>query len=207
MAIPTATEARNHLEGYQVNSSILSDGWIEDERDGNVVPYVESYTKRSISDETEQEVTEFYSGVGTSILILNRRPVNELVNLELVRGDELGPISVQSHEPIGSQGLLKAKTNLSEGIFFSIFPKGEKNIKVTYKYSGALPADLKMAIKKLMCVKMLQNISSRTGGGSLSTQGFSRNYGDRGKYTNAMNELSRDAHAIMNRYKSAVVGS
>lgn len=206
MALPTATEARDHLEGYEISSSILSDAWIDDERDNNIVPYVNSYIGTDIS--TEQETTEYCSGVGTSLLSLSRRNINELVSIMLVRGEDIiASIALTSVDLISDEGIIKAKTNLSEGQYFSIFPKGDRNIKITYKHGGSLPNDLKHAVKKLMCVAMLKEISSRTGGGSLSTQGWSRDYGKRGKYSNIMMEFHRDATVILNRYKTSVVGS
>ena len=163
-AIPDADSMRAHLEGYNITTSILSDTWIEDERDNTIVPFVEEYTGSLSAEETK---TEYYSGNGTDTLMLNRRNINSLVSIEFVRaGDLLGNISLGSIQLIASEGILKAKTNISEGLLFSLFSKGEKNIRIAYKIGGTVKDDIEMAIKKLTCVAMLTNLEGRTGGGA-----------------------------------------
>ena len=154
-AIPTATECRNHLEGYNITTSIISDAWVEEERDYVIVPFVESIIKTSLSSETT--ATEYYSGNGTDIIILNRRGnINSIDTIEFVDGaDIVGSVSVQSVELINNEGIIKSKTNLSEGMVFTVFPKGNHNIKITYKYGNTIEDDVELAIKKLVCNSML----------------------------------------------------
>ena len=204
-SIPTATEIRAHLEGYNITTSIISDAWIEDERDNSVIPMVEQIVGSLSAEETK---TEYYSGNGTDTLILNRRNINEITEIQYVNySGELGIVSINSVELIEDQGILKAKANIDEGLYHVLFSKGNKNIKVTYKIGGTVADDIEMAVKKLCAITILDNLEGRTGGGALTVQGFSRQYGDKGKYTNIRDRLNRAAMVILRRYQTAVTGS
>lgn len=206
MALPTPAEVRAHLEGFNITASVSSDAFITDERDNNVVPFVEGFIGASVS--VVRTITEYLSGTGTTRLILNNRLATAIVSIVIVRGEDfIGNLSLNSFDLIPGEGIVKAKTNISEGMYFTLFPKGESNLKVTYTIGGTLPADLAHAIKKLTCIKVLQNIEGRTGGGELSTQGFSRNYGNLGKYSNIRKQFNNEAMNILRRYSTAVVGS
>jgi hypothetical protein len=206
-SIPTPAEARAHLEDFcAVNASTISDAFITDERDNNIVPHVNNFCRTNVS--TLQTVTEYYSGNGSTILILNRRNITTLLDIQIVRGEPfLTQISLSSVDLIPNEGILKAKKNLNEGLYFVLFPKGEDNIKVQYTYGGVLNDDVAMAIKKLMCVAILDNIEGRTGGGDLSVQNYNRSFGSMGKYSNIRKRLSNAATNILRRYTSAVVGA
>ena len=206
MALPTVDEIRNiFLEGYDITTSIASDSFIERRRDKVVVPFVENFIRTSIS--TQQTAVEYYNGNGTTTLILNRRNIVSLTKIELVGvQDIIGTISLASIEIIPDQGILKAKTTLSEGAFFALFPKGKRNIKVTYVHGGTLDDDVAEAIGLLTAVSVLDHVGNRTGGGALGVQAFSRNYGAGSKYTNAIKSMRNEAITILNRYSSGVVG-
>jgi hypothetical protein len=201
-------DMRNHLEGYcEVTTSSISDAWIIDERDNTVIPYVNNFCQTDI--QTEQTAVEWYSGNGTDTMILNRRNINSIVSIELVKAYNIfAGISVSSVDIISAEGILKAKTNLNEGLYVVLFPKGKDNIKITYKYGGSLPNDLKQAVKKLCCILMLDNIEGRTGGGGLGVMAYNKVYGNMGKYSNIRKRLSDQAHTILRRYSnSGVVGA
>lgn len=204
--MPTVQECRDHLEGYNITTSILSTAWITDEMTYNVLPMVEQITGDLSAAET---ITDYLSGNGGKTLILHRRNSTiTLVSITLVSSsDIIGTIPLTSVELIAKEGILRAKTLISEGLYFPLFPHGQKNIKVVYTIGGSVPDDIEMAIKKLTCITMLDNLEGRTGGGALTVQGFSRQYGDKGKYTNIRNRLNRAATTILKRYTSAVVGS
>jgi hypothetical protein len=205
-SIPSATDARAHLEGYCISTALLSDAWITTERDSSIIPYVNSFCRTDIS--TQQTAVEYYSGHGTKTLVLNRRNINALVLVELIAAyNIIGPFSMQSLILEQKEGILICRGNVMEGIYLSYFPKGENNIRVTYTYGGSIPADLAYAVLKLMCAAMLKNLSSRTGGGNLSVEGFSREYGNQGKYSVPIKQLTNDAHVILRRYASYVVGA
>jgi len=107
MSKPTAQEVRDLLEGYGITASVLSDKWIEDCRDEEIIPHVNEITRMDF--ETEQEVTEYYNGNGQNALILNRRPVNEIVSITYV--DELVINNlIDSIVLIGAEGIVKARS-------------------------------------------------------------------------------------------------
>ena len=205
-SIPDPTSIRAHLEGFcSVTTALISDTWITDERDNNVIPYVNSFCKTDIS--TAKSVTEYYDGNGNTVLVLNRRNITAITGIEIVRGEPfLTRIDLASVDLIPNEGLLKAKKNLNEGLYFTIFPKGDRNLKVTYTYGGTLSSELAMAIKKLVCVSILDNIEGRTGGGDLGVVSFNRVYGNMGKYSNVRKRLANQATAILKRNTTSVVG-
>ena len=204
-ALPVAADCRSHLEGYNITTSILSDAWITDVIANTIVPYWENITGMSLSAETE--VIEYLSGNGTSILMLNRRPVNSIEDVSFViGGDSDALFDLSSVELIAAEGIIKRKYS-SINYRSRLWPKGEKNIKVTYKYGGSIANDIEMALKKLACIEMLGLIEGRTGGGDLSVQNFGRGYGNRGKYTNIRNDFSRKALFTVRKYSTAVSGS
>lgn len=206
MAMPTASDVRAYLEGYQITSSILSDNWINNEILNNVVPYIERYCRTSLVG--LKTVTEWYSGNGSSQLILNRKNIVSLVQIALVRGsDFLSYIALDAIDLEQEPGVLKARTRVSEGYYFSIFPRGEDNLKITYTYGNALDAPLTQAIIFLACNSVLAFLADRTGGGSINTEGWSRDFGNMGKYTNIRKRLDRMAHSILKDYKTGVVGA
>lgn len=206
MALPTASDIRSYLEGYQITSSILSDTWINNEITKNVVPYIERYCRTKLVG--TQTVTEWYSGNGSSQLILNRRNVISLVTVALVRGsDFLSYIALDALDLEQSAGVIKARTRVSEGYYFSIFPRGEDNLRITYTYGNQLDDSLTQAIIFLACNSVLALLADRTGGGSINTEGWSRDFGNMGKYTNLRKRLDRMAHSILKDYKTSVTGA
>ncbi len=206
MALPSASEIRSHLEGYNITSSKVSDSWINDERDEVVVPYVEDQVGFSL--ESEDTKIDYHSGNGRSVLYLNRRGITEIVSVDLVRAsDIIGTISLSSFELNSDEGFLKAVSNFSEGIWSVLFPKGDKNIKVTYTIGGTLTTRLNTIVKKFTCISMLDLIEGRTGGGSLGVQAFNRNYGDKGKYTNIRGRLNKAAVVLLRKFQTGVTGS
>jgi hypothetical protein len=211
MALPSAQDVYDFLDGYGIDSSLISDTWIENRRDNLIIPWIENHTRLNFSEETEY--TEYLSGNGKSILILSRRPINELISLEYV-GVADGSLSTIIEIDYNS-GILILKANLQEGIFNNNFQKGEKNIKVVYKagYNDFLDPrtnkvanDVKEAIIMMLAKNVLIIIGSRTGGGALSVQSHSRNYGARGKYTDIINNLDMMAYEILKCYSTGVIG-
>jgi|WetSurMetagenome_2_1015567.scaffolds.fasta_scaffold31518_6 hypothetical protein len=206
VSLPTVSDIRAELEGYAITASLVSDAWITSEMNDMVLPYIEKTCRTSLSG--LQTVTEYYSGNGQSILFLNRRNIIQLISVAIVRGaDFLSFINIDAIDTIASEGLLKARTRVSEGVYFSIFPKGEDNLKVTYTYGNALDAQLVKAVKYLTAVCVLDNLEGRTGGGNLSTEGWSRDYGNMGKYSNVRKRLANRAEWIMNQYRTGIVGA
>lgn len=206
MAIPTATEIRTFLDGYKVTATIVPDAWINSRRDRFVIPMVEKIIGRSVN--AEDTNVEYVSGTGGPLIFISTRNITELVSIEYVTGsgDIDSNISVASVRLIADEGIIKSVSNITEGGYSTLFMKGTKNIKVTYKVGGTISVDLEEAITYLCAEQILGYVGARTGGGSISVQGFSRNFGDRGRYQDIRNDLKRQAMALLKQYTSAVVG-
>jgi len=207
MAVPTYTEIRAFLENYGVSATQLSDAWITARISNFVVPYVEKITRQSFS--AIKTVTEYHSGNAKNILILDRRPIVAVTEISYVLGgNTLRILNLAMIEVVAQQGVLKAKTNYDEAFLLPLFAKGSYNIKITYSYGTATPPDdVKEAMIYLTASRCLTFVGARTGGGSLGIQSHSRNYGSRGKYHDIIQTLDADAHSILRKYSTAVVGS
>lgn len=204
MAKPTAQEIRDILESYGIANTVLTDPWIEGCRDDEIIPHAEDITRMTF--EGEATVEEYYNGNGRSVLILNRRPVLEIVSIQMVGAIVVGNL-VNAMELIPAEGMIKARTNYSEAVYGPVFPKGDKNIKVTYKYGYAdFPRDVKRAIALLTAAKALALVGARTGGGSLTVQSHGRNYGPGGKYSDIRQELIRSGYGLLRKYMTYVTG-
>ena len=204
--IPTATEIRNFLDGYGISVAIIKDDWITARRDNFIIPYIEQVTRQSFS--SIKTVTEYYSGAGKNILILDRRPILEVTAIDYVTGGYSDyNINLGSVEVILEDGILKSKSNISESFISPLFGKGEKNLKITYRYGTAdMPADIAEACVYLCAEQLLGFIGARTGGGSVSVQGHSRSYGERGKYSDIRNDLQRQAKFLLSKYVTGIIG-
>lgn len=188
--------------------SEMTDNWIALRRDRRVIPYIENALGQTISQVSQ--ITEYYSGNGGSILILNRRPIIEIIDLtytNIPAETQTGNLLL-SVELIPEEGILKSRSNFNEGSFDPIFAKGKNNVKITYSYGYVdTPNDICEAITIYVAKLMLIQIGARTGGGSLSRESYSRNFGNRGKYTDVLNMMDQDFYSIMRKYTSAVVGA
>lgn len=204
--IPTVMDIRECLEGYCVTTDILSDGWIEKRRDAFVIPFVERVTRQHFSG--VQSKTEYYSGNGKNYLVLNRKPIVALTEIRYVLGgSNFTILNLQNIEVVANEGILKAKRNYEEAYYLPVFARGDYNIRITYTYGYAdCPEDIKEAITYLCAEQLLGFLGARTGGGSLTMQSYSRNYGTRGKYQDIRNDFSRQAYALLQPYMTSVVG-
>jgi len=112
--IPSVIEVRNELEGYGINSSVISSRWITNFRDKFVIPYIERKTRQTFSEVST--ATEYKSGNGSSILILNRRPIVALTSLSYTNFVEVDQftINVNSIQVIAEEGILKARYDFRE---------------------------------------------------------------------------------------------
>jgi hypothetical protein len=186
----------------------VSDSWITNTRDLQVIPVVERFTGFPLSG--IRRVTEYHSGTGSSLLILNRKPVIEVFSINLITNPQNWIfVSPSSVEPLAEEGILKIRAVLeSWQNYVPAFPRGKDNIKVDYTYGYAdVPDDIKRAVCMLTASFALGMIGSRTGGGSVGVQGYNRSYGARGKYHDARQELDKWAHAILRRYATGMAGS
>jgi len=205
MAIPDALEVRDFLEGYDITVEILSDIWINNRINKNIVPSIERLIKTKIDSVETYE--EYLSGAGSAVLILSKRPILEVTNIAYVYGgDYTGQIGLSSVIVLNKEGIVKCVANWAEGSYTSIFRKGSKNIKVVYTAGNTeAPDDLCEAILYLTSEMILGFVGARTGGGSLSVQGFSRNYGERGKYQDIRNDLKRQGFNLLKPYRTGII--
>lgn len=211
--IPTAAMIRDYLEGYDIDATVISDAWIEDQRDGFVIPAINKMIRSSLV--SVKEVTEYYSGNGGSVLVLNRRPINEIVNIGYVSSFEIIYNMADAMEIDYASGILKLKSYTGDGASAtSRFSKGEKNVKVTYTYGytelvdgeGERKYDLEMAVKLWVAKMALNQIGARTGGGSISQQNWGRNFGPLGKYSDIIKQMDTQIYQILAGYKTGVIG-
>jgi hypothetical protein len=214
MSRPTAIDVLEYLEGYGITKEIISIIWIEKRIDNLIMPWVERHT-RIVFDE-EKEITEYLSGNGKEILVLSKKPVNEIVSLAYISSADIIPNLSESVELNNEDGIIIKKAIVTEGNTTDLFIKGNKNIKVTYKYgydnfidtvNNKILEDVKEAIVYMAVKQVLIQIGARTGGGSISSQAWSRNFGSRGKYTDIINNLDMMAYEILKPYMTGVVGT
>lgn len=208
MSVISTQDVRDLLEGYCITTTIVSDIWLQKRIDNFIVPMVE---KRFLQAPLENEIerTVYLSGTCKSILILPDRPINEIVSIDYVTGQDVdSSISLGGIEVIAEEGIIKSVSNITEGRYNSVFVKGDRNIKVVYKVGfSTVPNEILEAITYLAAEQTLGFLGSRTGGGDLNVQGWGRGYGERGKYTHIRNDLKRQAMIIFKDYMTTVTGS
>lgn len=204
---PTALEIRDELEGFPVDSSVVSDPWMERKRDNSIIPQIQSWTGMNI--EGSQQFTELYSGNGGPILILNRKPVISVDKIEYVASfGSSSSVDINSVILDTGEGVLRSRVNVTQSNTRAIFPRGENNVQITYTAGfSEMPINIKEAIIYLVAHEALGLIANRTGGGDLSVKSHSRNYGGRGKFTHWRNELARKAMGLLRPYITGVVGA
>lgn len=204
LSLPSAQDVRELLEEYGITPAVLSDKWLINRRDRFVVPWVEQ--KCRLSFRGVKTYIEYKSGTGKELLILNRRPILALTSVEYVMGGGEYMPSLQSIEVLAEEGILKAKINVNQNFTAPMFPRGSRNIKVTYTAgyeSAVIPEGVHEAIKMLVAEGALGIVANRTGGGALSVASFGRQYGSRGKFTHIRNELARSALSLLKTHMTS----
>lgn len=179
---------------------IVSDSWIQDAITNEVLPWITSKTRQTFDGLSQ--VTEYYDGTGSSIMILRRRPIVQLLQISYTNVDTnlyyLTPTAIQV---ISEEGILKAKANFNESTYIPIFYRGERNLRITYQYGYATcPGDVARAIKCFVADLVLAHVANKTGGGNQGLPGISRDYGERGKYTNLRRDFGLRGMALLRKY-------
>jgi hypothetical protein len=165
---------------------------------------VEDKTRLNIGDALTV-YTEFYDGNDSGILVLNRKPIVELKELVFVGGTNF-PISVGNVIIIPEEGILKARSDLTNGFEQRYFSRGKRNIKIVYTAGFIeVPQRLCHAILLLTSNFVLQHLANMTGGGDVSIQAFSRQFGARGKWGNVRTEYVAEATDIIRDFSTGVV--
>jgi hypothetical protein len=179
---------------------VVSDKWIQDRLDNLILPFIERITRQKFNG--IQTVTEYYDGTGSPLMILRRRPIVQLISISYTNVDSnLYYLTPSAMQVIAEEGVLKAKANFNESSYIPIFYKGERNIRITYQYGYAsCPSDVAEAIMRLTASEVLGHIAGKLGGGNISVQGFSPNYGENGKYTQPRKDLAKTAAALLRAY-------
>jgi hypothetical protein len=205
--VVTPADVRALLECYGIDSTVLSDTWIENRIKNFIGPWVQRVTRMSFGGTTQ--VSEYYSGNGSSTLILNRRPLISVDEIFLVSYNDVDTrLGIGNVVLLKDEGILKAVGVFENYPYISIFPKGQNNVKITYTYGFATPPnEIKEAMTNFCAEQALGLIGNRTGGGDLTTQGYNRQYGSRGKYTIIRNDLARQGHALIQPYITRVIGA
>jgi len=180
--------------------SVVSDKWLAGIRDNYVMPWVNAHTRQSFDG--IKQATEYYDGTGSSLMILRRRPIVSLINIHYTNVDSnlyyLTPSAIQV---IADEGILKAKANFNESTYIPIFYKGSRNVVVVYTYGySTMPDDVKEAICCLCAEQALAHVGSKTGGGDLSGQGYSRSFGSSGKWTHERKTLAKEGLSLLRNY-------
>lgn len=206
MALPSATDVYEYLEGYGISSTIITSAWIEKRRDRNISKKIEQWTGFPV--EGIKEEVEYVSGTGSSIIFLSRHSDTiVLKSIKLVQSSVIDwNLNLENIEVLGSEGVLKAKNSVEDLTLSNwVFPRGKKNLKITYDigYGSNLPDDLNEAILLLMCEQTLMQLAGRTGGGSTPNKSF----GNRGRYSEIRNDLARQAMSLIRPFMTAVVGT
>jgi len=187
-------------------NAVLTDEWLANVLSGEILPNVQRWTRQQFNAITT--VTEYYDGNGSSILALRRRPVVQLLNISYTNVDSnLYYLTPSAVVMIADEGIIKAKANFNESTYTPIFWKGQRNIRIQYQVGYAnCPVDVATAMMYLMAEVALGHIADQTGGGNASFQGYSRDGGKRGLYTNIRNSLARRAHSLLRQYMTGAAG-
>lgn len=183
---------------------VVSDEWIQARLDNLVLPFVKRITRQNFDG--IQEITEYYDGTGSPIMVLRRKPIVQLMQISYTNVDaNLYYLTPNAMQVIYDEGILKAKANFNESSYIPIFYKGIRNIRITYRYGYATcPGDVAEAIMRLMASEVLGHIAGKTGGGNNAVQGFSPNYGENGKYTQPRKDLAKTAYALLKPYMTGM---
>jgi hypothetical protein len=171
---------------------------------------VQKITGLSFSGVTEY--TELHDGTGHEELMLDRRPVISLIDIQVLSWPYTNyTISPSSIQVVGDMGMLRVRNLYDVGFqpVSPVFPKGRMNVKVVYSAGFATPPeDVATAISLLTFADALGQVAGQRGDAtSLSVEGWSKSYGNpRGRYGNVRNDAVLQARALLRSYTSSVVG-
>lgn len=195
-----ATEAGSGAAVTVTYFCAVSDTWIQSRITNRILPWIESKTRQKFDG--LQTITEYYDGTGSSIMILRRRPIVQLISISYTNVDSnLYYLTPSAMQVIAEEGILKAKANFNESSYIPIFFRGDRNIRITYQYGYAeCPGDIAEAIMCLTADVVLEHVASKTGGGNPGLPGINRDYGEAGKYTEHRRQITRQALALMRKY-------
>jgi len=207
MALITIAEIRDLLEGYCIDQSVISDIWIQNRRDNYIIPtIINKILGISVSGNISKTV--YINGTNKDIIFLPDRNIIEITEITYVNTESVYTPSLANLELISGEGILKSKYNFAEGYYRTTFPRGTRNIKVTYTmgYSNDdIPDDVNELIGYLTVIEICTWIEGRSGGGNVSSEAFIRKYGSIGKYTNIRRQIAQRCNTMIGNYRSGVI--
>jgi len=147
--------------------------------------YIESYCDRRFA--LTQYTDEYYNGYGDDELVLRQFPISEaeedVPTISFIDKGTETAVSIDDCEIYYDEGI----------IYYSIFPKGRKNIKISYKAGYAtIPADLAQACIEIVVANY--NRSKTVAVKSESIGSYSVTYADV--------QASPHAKGILNLYRN-----
>lgn len=186
--------------------TVVSDNWITQRLNNRVLPIVERMTRQSFHG--VQTVTEYYDGNGGALLILRRRPIVQLLAISYTNVDSnLYYLTPSAMQVISEEGILKAKANFNESNYIPIFFRGDRNLRITYSYGyDTVPDDVGEALKCFAADVVLEHVASKTGGGNLSVQALSRDWGPEGKWSTHRKNIVKQGWALLQNYMTGMGG-
>jgi len=131
-----------NIPALEISQDALIEGFINE-----ISSLIENYCNRSFREQTH---TERYNGVGVTELLLNHWPVNSITSIYVDSNRAFGAstlIDPANYEIFSDE---KGEGYIVER-FDAVFPRGRKNIKITYvsgyENFADVPADLQLACK------------------------------------------------------------
>lgn len=184
-------------------NTFLTDEWIINRRDRFVIPWIEKRTGLNITG--EKSITEYVSGNGLTSMILSKKPIIELTELSYTRLPDGFTGNLQESVVVDKeQGMLMSRWSVVNAASTTVFQRGIKNIKVVYSYGFedicTSAPNVPEAILNWLAALSLQNLGSRSGGGNINQPGYGQSFGDRGKYTEAIQMAETNTMAILRDY-------
>lgn len=134
---------------------------------------VESKVKNFLNRDLEVDTyTEVYDGTGEETLVLNQYPVTSISKVEVYQGlDSLGAEDWDEYtQNEDYERLVIADSKIY--LIGSMFPEGDKNIRVTYNAGyDTIPYEVQQACKKLMLLYYGEVKKTKTIGKSSVSEG------------------------------------
>lgn len=194
----TPQDIYNYLEGYEIDATEISEDWINTRLERYVMPLVQD--RLGIKLDGIRETKEIVvSGHGGNSIVLPDKTASELISVNMFYNPYIEELTSDL------TGFELQAGGILVGIG-RIFPKGQNNIKITYK-SGwdNIPVEIEELFTMQGAIVVLNHLANRTGGGSLNVNSYGKPFGDRGMYTNIVNQLNTQSMKIVKKYRSGVV--
>lgn len=199
----TVAEVREHMEGYGIDSSVLSDSFIQKKITAVVAKVEREVSKSLFGTKSETWVT---GGNNGKTIQLPHWPVSSITSIKILYGDiDPSVISEQEYQLNSRLGQISILSSiLIDGSYIFRWPGGDNNIEIKYEHGYPIVnADVKDAIMSLIACACMMNVGGRDGGAqSLSVEGYSKNFGTGGKYSGVIMNMKKEAKNTLKSYRS-----